>query len=288
VSVRPRICVTIRFSAYKEFKLLPIKDVRILDPTDESVHDSIIIELDMYEATIRDDWRIREGSMLCALEEYGDFFDSISNYHSPQKGSRVYAWDGLYEELQNSGYRKNVVPCMVGVTRVLEKYRRQKRLMNESQFFGQRDGCLDRNCPFLHDREATLADRAQIIKLRRMRFDYKHRPSELQHMARCNTILNLVSGGDKVLRQQFAESYEPEIRRDMEKDRAYCANQACMRPWKKGEKNPLRACKGCKYTMYCSVSAFGSLDSKSYSAVHFSPNARRLIGEDIRKTRVPL
>lgn len=49
---------------------------------------------------------------------------------------------------------------------------------------------------------------------------------------------------------------EAQIGQDVGGDRAYCANPRCMRPWKKDEdKKPLKACKGCKYTMYCSVSA---------------------------------
>jgi hypothetical protein len=262
VSVRPRIRVTICFSAYKEFKLLPIKDVKILDPTDESIQKSYITELGMYEATIRDDWRIREGGVLGALAEYGDFFDCIAHYHSPQKTTRVYGWDKLFEKLQNSGFRKNIVPCMVSPPLTL--LGSEKGLICKLQSFGQSDGCLDRNCPFLHDREATLADRARIIELRKMRFDYKHRPSEKEYMARYNNILNLVTSGDQALREQFAESYQPEVRQILEMERAYCANRECMRPWRKGEKNPLKACKGCKYTMYCSVSVSGSLGYESY------------------------
>jgi hypothetical protein len=113
VHVRPRINVTICFSAYEEFTLPPIKDVKILDPTDESVNNSYIEELGMYEATIRDDWRIREGGWLRALAEYGDFFDCIADYHSCQKKSRIKYWDWLFVQLQNSEFRKNIVPCMV-------------------------------------------------------------------------------------------------------------------------------------------------------------------------------
>jgi hypothetical protein len=95
------------------FLLSKIIDVKILDPTDESVNDSYIHELGMYEVTIRDNWRIREGGWLRALAECGDFFDCIADYHSAQKKSRIKYWDWLFEQLENSGFRKNIVPCMV-------------------------------------------------------------------------------------------------------------------------------------------------------------------------------
>jgi hypothetical protein len=139
------------------------------------------------------------------------------------------------------------------------------RFIHQLQFFGQREGCLDRNCPFSHDSKAALDDRANVLEQRRSRFNYKHCPPEHQYRARYRGLLDHLSGGDKGIREQFSNS--PELRRDLEMDRAYCANPQCMKPWKKGEKNPLKACKGCKYTMYCSVSVLGSMYSKSYTFI---------------------
>lgn len=128
---------------------------------------------------------------------------------------------------------------------------------NVMQFFGQKDGCLDRDCPFLHDREAVLADRARILQNRRERFHYKHAPTVRQHLNRHESVLNCVAGQNEALRREIDESGC--IDRDMAGDRAYCANPRCMKPWRKSEdKKPLKACKGCKYTMYCSVSAMVS------------------------------
>ena len=134
------------------------------------------------------------------------------------------------------------------------------------QFFGQKDGCLDRNCPFLHDREAVLADRNQILEKRRETFDYKHKPTVRQQMTRYYAVLDRVAGNNEKLRAEIENSEQ--IDRDVGSDRAYCANMRCMKPWKKNvDRKPLKACQGCKYTMYCSVSALELLLYCSYACV---------------------
>jgi len=60
-----------------------------------------------------------------------------------------------------------------------------------------------------------------------------------------------MAGNDETLRAQIQESEE--IDRGLERTRAFCANLRCMKPWIQDEStNPLKSCKGCKYTMYCS------------------------------------
>jgi hypothetical protein len=213
---------TIDFSAYKESKLDPIKDVEL--PAEGSYD---LGEFILYSMAIREDWRVRQGGVLCALEECGDFFNCMSSYHSKRK-TNIAEWDTLFEKLQ-SGYRKNIVRCM---------------------FFGQKDGCLDRNCPFLHDREAVLADRAHILQQRRKRLkNYKHQPTTRQQLGRYHSVLDCIAGNNEALRTEM----DAQVSNDIGGDRAYCANRRCMRPWKKDEdRKPLKACKGCKYTMYCS------------------------------------
>jgi hypothetical protein len=129
-------------------------------------------------------------------------------------------------------------------------------LTNTQQFFGHRGGCLDQSCPFLHDRAAVLAERNRIIEERRAKFEYyKHRPTYRQSIFRQVYVLAAMAGGNETLRAEIAKSGV--VEEDLKKDRAYCANMKCMKPWKKGMENPLKACKRCKFTMYCSVSAFG-------------------------------
>jgi hypothetical protein len=99
---------TIDFSAYKEFKLDPIMDVELpAKGTDD------LAEFVMYPMAISEDWRLRQGGVLCALGEYGDFFNCISSYHSRSK-TNIAEWDSLFEKLQ-AGYHKNIVPCMASV-----------------------------------------------------------------------------------------------------------------------------------------------------------------------------
>jgi hypothetical protein len=129
-------------------------------------------------------------------------------------------------------------------------------LTNTQQFFGHRDGCLDQSRPFLHDRAAVLAERNRIIEERRAKFEYyKHRPTYRQRIFRQVYVLAAMAGGNETLRAEIEKSGV--VEEDLKKDRAYCANMKCMKPWKKGMENALKACKRCKFTMYCSVSAFG-------------------------------
>lgn len=75
---------------------------------------SYLSDLVTYQMTISNDWRMREGGILYALGEYGDFFNAMSHYHySRSKGTLMKDWNALFERLQQSEYRRNVIPCMV-------------------------------------------------------------------------------------------------------------------------------------------------------------------------------
>jgi hypothetical protein len=104
---------TIDFSAYKEFKLRPMEYIEL--PETEPNGSCNWSSFRTYEGMNNDDWRFREGGVLYALAEYGDFFNCISVYHSHQR-TGIQGWNALFEKLQNSGYCKNIVPCMVGVS----------------------------------------------------------------------------------------------------------------------------------------------------------------------------
>lgn len=108
----PRLVLaTIDFTTYKEFKISPIKDIEL----PESVLDGSANREEAfdYERAISEDWTMREGGVLYALGEYGDFFNSMSGYHSSEKRIGISRLDTLFDKLQNSGYRKNIIPCMV-------------------------------------------------------------------------------------------------------------------------------------------------------------------------------
>jgi hypothetical protein len=108
---KPRIRATIDFGAYKEFNLRPITGVDLPRPgTDGSID---FMECSIYHDTVRDDWKTREGGILYAVAEYGDFFSYVSHYHSPYGRIGTGVWNALFEKLRNSGYSRNVIPCMV-------------------------------------------------------------------------------------------------------------------------------------------------------------------------------
>jgi hypothetical protein len=101
---------TIDFSAYKEFKLHPLKDIEMPEPDDRSYS---IVAFCLFPTTVSHDWRMRAGGVLFALGEYGDFFNSMVAYHGRGKSTSIAEWDTLFEKLKNSEYRKNLIPCMV-------------------------------------------------------------------------------------------------------------------------------------------------------------------------------
>jgi hypothetical protein len=124
---------------------------------------------------------------------------------------------------------------------------------------------LDRDCPFLHDREAVLAERNRIVEGRRETFRYKQRPTYRQSIFREILVLRRIAGSNEALYDEIEKSGK--VREDLKQDKAYCSNLQCMKPWKKGMKNnPLKSCTRCKWTLYCSVSMFGlSADHLSYT-----------------------
>jgi hypothetical protein len=114
-NIWPLVRGTIDFSAYKEFKLHPIKNVELPEVgADGDVSWWGLYAL--YEIALNDDWRTREGGILRAVAEYDDFFSCMLSYNSSSPGwAGVVKWDTLFEKLHNSGYRKNIIPCMVRV-----------------------------------------------------------------------------------------------------------------------------------------------------------------------------
>jgi len=137
---------------------------------------------------------------------------------------------------------------------------------------------LDRDCPFLHDREAVLADRIGIVQKRRETFRYKHRPTYLQTILRKSLITLDNAGGKLEDALRDLEENSSKLSEDVKQDKAYCMNLRCLKPWKKDmEITPLKSCKGCKWTMYCSVRTFGL--GKAHFILHLfyigSLNAKR-------------
>ena len=111
-------------------------------------------------------------------------------------------------------------------------------------------------------------------------FGTKRQPTYRQALFRHALVLNAIAGNDEALRAEIRESGQ--LEKDLRRDRAYCANMQCMKPWKKGEDNPLKACAGCKYTMYCSVSVLESVRIVTYICATACQKAE--FGDSIRTT----
>ena len=123
---------------------------------------------------------------------------------------------------------------------------------------------MDKDCPFLHDRDAVLVNRAKVLATRRETFDSKITPK--QRFAR-ERMLVAEAGTDPVRRREFMESARYKQAQENERNvRACCANPSCLKPWfGSQEDSPLQACSKCKFTFYCSVRTYSRLMSASTS-----------------------
>ncbi|KII96193.1 hypothetical protein PLICRDRAFT_35140 [Plicaturopsis crispa FD-325 SS-3] len=217
----------ISFGPYKDARLPAIEGVKLHPRTDGSIHPE---DLGGYTRGFKENWKVQEGGVMYALAESREFWNCMLNYHSPAGTTGIAEWDKLFYTLKTTGFPKNIVPCM---------------------FFGREAGCLDPDCPFLHDRDAVLASRERVLAARRKQFDYKRKPTPHQVMARQRLLLSRHAGTDHARRDAMLTSGW--VDRETKGDKAYCANPECLEPWKESqEHSPLKACTGCKFTMYCS------------------------------------
>jgi hypothetical protein len=99
-------------------------------------------------------------------------------------------------------------------------------LMNTQQFFGTKDGCLNQNCPFLHNCEAVLGYHAPLLKKRLQRLSHRRTPTWRQHVAQYHSVLDCISGGDKALRSEIEALGQ--VDQAMTGDQGYCTNLRCL------------------------------------------------------------
>ncbi|KAF8584441.1 hypothetical protein K439DRAFT_1346235 [Ramaria rubella] len=218
---------TIDFAPYHAFTLEPLSDVKLHPRSDGSIHPG---DLEIYHSGFEDNWKTQEGGLLYCVGFGPEFFNCILNYHSPAQTTGSQEWDELSHKLERMSYPKEIIPCM---------------------FFGREAGCMDGNCPFLHDKMAVQENRARVLAKRREKFDGK--PTARQWMDRRRILLNTMAGNDPTARGNLSDSGRlDEIQKD---ELAYCANPQCLKPWKRqDEVCPLQRCQKCKFTMYCSAS----------------------------------
>lgn len=108
---------TVDFSAYTKFKLHPLKDVELPEPEPDGFPN--FSAFTAFSIAQEKDWKVREGGVLYVVGDMsGDFFCCISNYNMGGLGrAGIFndEWNTLFPALQNAGYPKNIIPCMVSV-----------------------------------------------------------------------------------------------------------------------------------------------------------------------------
>jgi hypothetical protein len=75
-----------------------------------------------------------------------------------------------------------------------------------NKFFGRPSECLDKNCPFLHDRDAILADGNRILRKRRQTLNYKYHLTYLQSHLSYASILKTIASDDEALQAEIRDS----------------------------------------------------------------------------------
>ncbi|KAI0056605.1 hypothetical protein BV25DRAFT_1832020 [Artomyces pyxidatus] len=187
------------------------------------------------------DWRCREGGILYCIEDgselqKGEWWNLILNYHSPAGTTGHEVWDRLFLDLKENGYVKELIPCM---------------------FFAQKSGCLDPQCPFLHDEELCREDRRAVLRERRKDLDkpslrelHMRKDSKLQAY---HTIHPPSSWNS--LDQLVVETIEAEP----DQVAKICWNVRCLKvqykePYESKSEVMIKfRCKRCKTAWYCSA-----------------------------------
>jgi hypothetical protein len=187
----------INLSPYKAYKLDNITGVKLHSRADGLIHPE---DLKAYHENFTLNWKTQEGGVLYCVGMSDEFWNCIRSYHGPLKSTGSKKWDDLFHELESTAYAKNIIPCMVRISSFrlqgISSYALRK-------FFGREAGCMDKKCPFLHDRDAVLANRAQVLATRRATFNSKITPK--QRFAR-ERMLVAEAGQDPARRSEFMRS----------------------------------------------------------------------------------
>lgn len=229
----------IDFSPYKEFKLEPIVGIKLHPRADGTIRPG---DLKLFQEQFELNWKHSEGGILYNLGGEREFYNCILNYHSPAKTTGSAEWDKLFKQLKDNGFRKSTVPCM---------------------FFARESGCLDNDCPFLHDEEMFRERRNAVLELRREALFAPTPKQRMQHMQRImkeeRTALSMLD--DLTLNDTHDDDDEDDQTEDEEtkvrvpRVKHFCANSDCLKPWFRKDKGqpPLQNCAKCKWTFYCST-----------------------------------
>ncbi|KLO11667.1 hypothetical protein SCHPADRAFT_855020 [Schizopora paradoxa] len=253
------------FSPYKDYKLQPILGIKLFPRTDGTVHPD---ELKMYHEQFANSWRHSEGGILHNMNDKREFYNCILNYHSLETTTGNAEWDAFFEKLKESGYDKSLVPCA---------------------HFGTLTGCMDIDCPFLHDEEMFRERRNKILASRRKALFEPTPKQRFQHMQKTYKSKKkpsrnesaLVATLDDLDGDDGDETDDEETKIKVPRVRHFCANMECMKPWlrKQNDVAVLQKCARCQWTFYCSVRScldFGllSVTSRTELSIDCLPETR--------------
>lgn len=259
--------VGIRFGAYTAYALPPLEHVKLHPRPDGSVHPD---DLAAYVQGFRGDWKCREGGVLYCLAEARPFWNMVLHWHAA--GTTGYKpWDRLFRALRAGGFDRGLVPCMV---RCLFSCVRcgacSCGVLKYVQFFAREAGCMIPECPFKHDKDACVRDRAKVLAKRRVTLG-KPTPRAI-HLRERRAVHEYQSAQRQVVRAADVASWDPEDEDDFDpeldkifaeslKVRAICSNPACLAAkMRKGEQMSdeepakMMRCSRCTVATYCSVS----------------------------------
>ncbi|GJE93367.1 zinc finger MYND domain-containing protein [Phanerochaete sordida] len=233
------------FDKYTPRALAPVLGVKLHPRADGTVHPG---DLAQYVRGFRDNWKTREGGILYCMGEAREFWNMVLNYHSAAGTTGYKPWDRLFERFKRSGFDRGMIPCM---------------------FFAREAGCLNPQCPFLHDREACERDRARVLAKRRVQLG---KPSMrelglLEKRAlneyRASKAADAPQDTDEALAVTLFkdddedEEVDPEVYKifeDSRKVRRICGNPECLRTrTKQGEDIKMLQCSKCQVATYCSA-----------------------------------
>lgn len=155
---------SIRYDQYASYPLRPIPGIQLGLRPGGGVSPAAV---EAYLHYYKNNWKCREGGIMYWVNEHREFWNMMLNWHATRTTGFA-AWDELFEKLKSGGFPKEVIPCMVRVRRHGCPCRANGRFgAGLLQFFARAVGCLDPECPFLHDKEPCIRDRERVLQARR-------------------------------------------------------------------------------------------------------------------------
>lgn len=274
----------ILFDQYTAFKLEPVVGVKLHPRDDGTIHPE---DLEVYVRSLRNNWKSRQGGILYCIGEAREFWNMILNYRSSAQTTGWKVWDRLFNRLKENGFDKGRVPCMVRIPQASSPI---GNLHDVRQFFATEAGCLDPQCPFLHDEAACIRDREKVLSKRRWKLGkptgrdiaarerreiraYQSTQRQVVPVSALSRSGNDLAAYDDVLDDDDDDDdFDPGVREIMEDSRnitKICNNSNCLTVrTRRGASNTLPepddikmlVCSKCKVATYCSVSLLEPMD----------------------------